>query len=242
MDTINARVTVKHDTTANWNVVAGTFTPKAGEIIVYDDYQQETVAVNIYNESANPIEQGAIASANGQDSNSNSRIRTNGYISVMASTSYSISTNMARVFVLEYSRTWFPTPSYTYLNISSGWQGQPYTFTTSADTAAIRIVLDNNSASITPSAFEWLRIYNDSQTVTTYIPGIKIGTGNAYVGDLPFIDEDTREELLLHINNGDIHVTANNKSFWNNKINIDDTVIDIDTGALDEETLIFTRL
>ena len=44
--------------------------------------------------------------------------------------------------------------------------------------------------------------------------GIKIGDGNAYVGDLPFQDED----ILRHILNTDIHVTAAEKEFWNNKV------------------------
>ena len=85
-------------------------------------------------------------------------------------------------------------------------------------------------------------VYSDYQTVDgTVIPGIKIGTGNAYVGDLPFVDEDTRVTLLAHIGNADIHVTAAQKTFWTNKINIDDSY-EIIHGDLEDETLIFTRL
>ena len=113
MDTINARILAKNDTTSNWNMVRGSFTPKKGEIIIYNDYQ----------------------TVNGQ-----------------------------------------------------------------------------------------------------LIPGIKIGTGNAYVGDLPFVDEDTRATLLAHIGNADIHVTAAQKSFWNGKIDVDET-----NGEVSDETLIFTR-
>ena len=46
------------------------------------------------------------------------------------------------------------------------------------------------------------------------IPGIKVGDGNAYVKDLPFQDEG----YLSHILNTDIHVTAEEKEFWNNKV------------------------
>lgn len=46
------------------------------------------------------------------------------------------------------------------------------------------------------------------------IPGVKVGTGNAYVLDLPFQDED----FLSHILNTEIHVTAEEKEFWNNKV------------------------
>jgi hypothetical protein len=62
-------------------------------------------------------------------------------------------------------------------------------------------------------------VYTDYQTITDdqgntkYIPGIKIGDGLAYVVDLPFIDE----KILQHLNNHNIHVTAEEKTFWNNK-------------------------
>ena len=57
---------------------------------------------------------------------------------------------------------------------------------------------------------------------TILIPGIKIGDGGAYVQDLPFVDEDLRDTLMDHINNMDLHVTLGEKTFWNNKINVDD--------------------
>jgi hypothetical protein len=118
MDTINTRLKVKTDTTANWALVSGTFTPLKGEIIVYSDYQ----------------------------------------------------------------------------TVGEG----------------------------------------NEQTV---IPGIKIGTGNAYVGDLPFVDQDTRATLLAHISNSGIHVTGRQKAFWSNKIDIDES----SGQEVRNETLIFTR-
>lgn len=45
------------------------------------------------------------------------------------------------------------------------------------------------------------------------VPGIKIGTGNAYVADLPFIDTVTMD----HINNTDIHVSAEDRAYWDEK-------------------------
>jgi hypothetical protein len=82
----------------------------------------------------------------------------------------------------------------------------------------------------------------DGQTVTetVNIPNIKIGNGNAYVQDLVFVDQKTRELLMEHINNNDIHVTLGNKSFWNNKINVDDAYEQIH-DELEDETLILTR-
>ena len=72
------------------------------------------------------------------------------------------------------------------------------------------------------------------------IPNIKVGTGNAYVQDLAFVDERTRDLLMAHIDNYDIHVTLGEKTFWNNKINVDDAEEQI-TGELEEETLILNR-
>ena len=126
--TINARIQLKHDTTANWNNTAN-FIPKAGEVIIYDDYEVKTYTVK------------------------------------------------------EYGQTIEKTVS---------------------------------------------------------IPNIKIGTGNAYVQDLPFVDEQTREMLLDHINNQNIHVTLQDKQFWNNKVNIDDAYAQINQ-KLEDETLIFNR-
>ena len=75
---------------------------------------------------------------------------------------------------------------------------------------------------------------------TVLVPNIKIGTGNAFVQDLPFVDEVTRDRLLDHIYNNDIHVTVEDKQFWNNKINIDDAYAQIN-HCLEDETLVFTR-
>lgn len=83
-------------------------------------------------------------------------------------------------------------------------------------------------------------IYTDYKTIqkeidgelrTVRIPGIKIGDGMAYVQDLPFIDEELRDKIMLHIDNPNIHVTLQEKIFWNNKLNVDDNAELVD-GAL----------
>lgn len=55
------------------------------------------------------------------------------------------------------------------------------------------------------------------------VPGIKIGDGSAYLIDLPFVNDDVRYQILTelreHSQNTDIHVTQNEKTFWNNKLN-----------------------
>lgn len=82
--------------------------------------------------------------------------------------------------------------------------------------------------------------YGETVTKTVQIPNIKVGTGNAYVQDLPFVDEKTRDILMEHINNHDIHVTLQEKLFWNNKINIDDSE-DIVHDELSDEVLVLNR-
>lgn len=82
--------------------------------------------------------------------------------------------------------------------------------------------------------------YGEEVTKTVNIPNIKIGDGSAYVQDLPFVDQRTREILMEHINNQEIHVTLQEKAFWNNKINIDDSE-EIVQGDLMDDTLIFNR-
>lgn len=84
-------------------------------------------------------------------------------------------------------------------------------------------------------------IYTDYiQSSEGNIPNIKIGDGKAYVQDLPFVDKDLRDRLMDHINNLDIHVTLGDKEFWNQKVNIDDSLVD-SAGILENENLIFSR-
>ncbi len=64
--------------------------------------------------------------------------------------------------------------------------------------------------------------YDDNGT-TVYVPDIKIGDGQAYCVDLPFVHQAEKERILAqienHVNNTDIHVTTSDKTFWNNKLN-----------------------
>jgi hypothetical protein len=74
----------------------------------------------------------------------------------------------------------------------------------------------------------------NGQIKTILIPGIKIGDGNAYVQDLPFVDEDLRDILMEHIRDMDLHVTLGEKAFWNNKINVDDAYEAVHDELIDE--------
>ena len=64
-------------------------------------------------------------------------------------------------------------------------------------------------------------LIDDGMGNVTYVPGLKIGDGNAYLIDLPFIDDATTDRLLAHMNDASAHVSPEERAFWNNKLNYD---------------------
>lgn len=79
-------------------------------------------------------------------------------------------------------------------------------------------------------------VYSDYGTLTVNghnydVPGIKIADGLAYGLDQPFVGEDVKQQVLNHINDTTRHVTVEEKTFWNNKLNCD----------INGEVLIFNR-
>ncbi len=83
-------------------------------------------------------------------------------------------------------------------------------------------------------------IYTDYKSVivdgvSTFIPGIKIGTGNAYVQDLAFVGEADARSLYDHVNNTDIHTNPFEKYSWDRKLNVNDL------EEVVEDTLILNR-
>lgn len=80
-------------------------------------------------------------------------------------------------------------------------------------------------------------IYSDHGTVETNVngtvvertvPGIKITDGSTPIIDLPFVGDDEiaaiHKELDDHVNDNVRHITAAERTKWNNKINCNDTV------------------
>ena len=59
-------------------------------------------------------------------------------------------------------------------------------------------------------------IQKEGQSIT--IPGIKIGDGLAFVVDLPFITDFLADTIIDHINNYTMHITQQEREFWNNKV------------------------
>lgn len=75
-------------------------------------------------------------------------------------------------------------------------------------------------------------VYNDGDRPVV-VPGIKVGSGNAFLADLSFIDQKVAFDLLQHIADTDKHVTEEDRKRWNNKLNIEDEV--------EDENLVFNR-
>ena len=87
-----------------------------------------------------------------------------------------------------------------------------------------------------------LYIYTDYKTIEKdgqqyLLPGLKVGDGTSYLIDLPFLnsgDNSAINQIIMdHINNNVIHITQNERSFWNSKLNYQSQLIN--------ETLIFNR-
>lgn len=93
-----------------------------------------------------------------------------------------------------------------------------------------------HSAYIAPEGT--LCIYTDASTYTDgednviVVPGLKISNGINAIVDSPFIGDDIRKILDDHINDNVRHITNEERTFWNNKINCD----------MNNENLILNRL
>ena len=80
-------------------------------------------------------------------------------------------------------------------------------------------------------------VYTDKATIDgKSVPGVKIGSGNGYVQDLAFVGDDLAAALLAHAGNTTIHITAAERTAWDHKIDIDETL-----GEVYNETIIFVR-
>ena len=60
------------------------------------------------------------------------------------------------------------------------------------------------------------RTKSDGNGGTINIAGFKLGDGQAYVVDLPFLSVD-EETFNQHVQDTTIHITAAERQFWNNK-------------------------
>lgn len=80
-----------------------------------------------------------------------------------------------------------------------------------------------NSQSTLVGENNHIYVYTDYTTITSNgetknVPNIKIGDGNAYLIDNPFITTSVEQLINLHINDTTQHITAEERTIWNNKI------------------------
>lgn len=74
-------------------------------------------------------------------------------------------------------------------------------------------------------------VYTDYDEIDgELVPGIKVGDGKAYLIDIPFT-MGNKTAWERHINDTSIHVTQEEKEFWNNKNRAE---------IVNDETLLFT--
>ena len=81
-------------------------------------------------------------------------------------------------------------------------------------------------------------VYTDYTTITTdgetkNVPNIKIGDGNAYLIDNPFITTSIEDLLQSHIGDNIKHITDDERQLWNGKVTCY-------LSATDNETIVFT--
>lgn len=125
------------------------------------------VSPNLFDVSENPLEQGGVASNNGQNTANSytQRVRTNGYIPVKPNTTYTASVKDLQIYYLEYAQDTTYTDRHT-----SGFVNNNTTFTTGANTYFIRLQFRKSDNSvITPSEVTNVQLEQGS-TATTYMP------------------------------------------------------------------------
>ena len=95
----------------------------------------------------------------------------------------------------------------------------------------------NNNKQYIPSAGEIViylnyRFIDEGEENKIGVAGLKIGDGKTYVVDLPFLG-DIDQSIYNHVNNTNIHVSEQDREFWNNKLNCENEIF--------EETLFLNR-
>ena len=124
---------------------------------------------------------------------------------------------------------------------TSTWNQLPFFVLTQDLNNYAQIIVKNEqdwaSSSFTMSHKGQIYVYikqnQDNEEITS--ARVKIGDGKTFILNLPFVDDFVKELLNNHIQDIDVHTTLIEKTFWNNKINIDDV-----SGVV-ENTLIFNR-
>lgn len=80
-------------------------------------------------------------------------------------------------------------------------------------------------------------VYTSDDVNSNAPPKIKLGDGLAYICDLPLITDGVLNKLSNHTNDNKVHITDEERVFWNNKITAYIHKDDPDTLVLDNGTL-----
>lgn len=79
-----------------------------------------------------------------------------------------------------------------------------------------------------------LYVYTDKDLIQnpdgsfSYVPGLKIGDGSAYLIDKPFLTDAIEAKLIAHIEDTLVHIQPGERERWNNKLNVIDPVVTTD--------------
>lgn len=75
---------------------------------------------------------------------------------------------------------------------------------------------------------------DDGNGNLTPVPAIKIGDGTSYLIDMAFVGGEALSDWASHVNNNLIHVSEDDRTFWNHKVSsfVDDN---------DDETLVLSK-
>ena len=158
---------------------------------IYTDGTVETINAhgkNLFDIDTIGIEQGAISSTSGGNTNSSTRVRTTHSINCKPNTTYTLSAvidgytsgNSRGLYIFEYDDTDFLD--------SDGWiNAQSYTFTTSANTTRLRFVFAKSGSASNP-------------TVPEDISNVQLELGSTATEYAPYYDGGTATaEMLLKV-------------------------------------------
>ena len=104
-------------------------------------------------------------------------------------------------------------------------------YDTTANWDAQRGLIGIKGAVYIYSDHEWLE---DDIGNRIPVAGIRVGDGSAYLNDLPFVTDAMTYTIVHHIADTTVHVTPQEKAFWNNKVS---SFLD----RQEEETLILSK-
>ena len=114
----------------------------------------------------------------------------------------------------------------------------PVAFTGISDNIHFGTTAYWNSQSTLIGKNNHIYVYTDYTTITSdgeikNVSNIKIGDGNAYLIDNPFITTSIEDLLQSHIGDNIKHITDDERSLWNGKVTCY-------LSAADNETIVFT--